>query len=863
LVISQATHRLIEGYFDCRELGAHALRGLSQPTMVYQVLHESAARSRLEAAGTPSLTILTGRDKEIGLLKDRWQQTVEGMGQVVLLSGEAGIGKSRLVREIKAHVASNPEAWLTECYCSPYFQSTALYPIIDLFEHTVLPFEKEAPAAEKLKKLEGFLLQYGFALPETVPLFASLLNVPLSESYAPLNLTPERQKQKTLAALLNLLVTRASQQPILFIMEDLHWADPTSMEWLNLIIEQGPMMRCLTLLTFRPDFVPPWPMRSPLAYLTLSRLPRQEVENMAAQVAKAKALPPEVLAHIVSHTDGVPLFVEELIKTLLETGVLTKKNGEYVMARALTQLAIPATLRDSLMARLDRLGAAKEIAQLGATLGREFPYEWLQAVSPLEEAALQHELKRLVEAELLFRRGAPPQATYIFKHALIQEAAYESLLKSKRLQYHQQIAQTLSERFPETAETKPELLAHHYTNAGMKKEAITYWQHAGQRAMARSANWEAAKHLAKGLELLKTLPESPEQMQQELVLQLTYGMANIATKGYTATEVEQAFARAREICTQFGETPQLFPVLWGLWAFYIVRRDFQASHELGAQILAMAQAQQDAGLLLEAHTAQGLNFFYSNGDFTASRYHFEQGLALYDPQQHRSHVSTYIQDPGVVCRSHLSWILWYQGYPDQALCQSAEAITLAQAIEHLFSLGYAQTWAAVLYMLRREAPAAKKMSEEVIALAAEEVFPFWLADGEMIRGWALSQQDQSIEGLQQLRRGIATWKAMGASLWQTQQLGMLAEAHAALGQIQDGLAAVNEALMAVDKSEERYYEAELNRLKGELLLMQTAPEENQAEICFLQARQIARERKAKSLELRAAMSLSRLWQKQG
>jgi serine/threonine protein kinase len=414
LVISQATYRLIEGYFDCRELGTHVIKGLAQPMPLYQVLYASAARSRLDAARVTGLTPLVGRAKEIGMLQERWEQVVEGNGQVVLLNGEAGIGKSRLVQELKEHVAANPQAWLTECYCSPYHQSSALYPLIELLERVVLQFEAEDAAPKKLHKIEGFLAEYGLALPETTPLFATLLSIPLSENYPPLNLSPQQQKHKTLEALLSVLLTRASQQPLLFVLEDLHWADPSTLELLNLFIGQAPTTKLCVLLTFRPDFAPPWEMRSYLNYITLSRLPRKEIENMVGRVTKGKALPEEVLNHIVSKTDGVPLFVEEMTKTMLESGMLKEKGDQYELMGSLTQLTIPTTLRDSLMARLDHLAAAKEVAQLAAVLGREFPYEWLHAVSPLNEATLNEELARLVNAELLYRKGVPPKVSYIF-----------------------------------------------------------------------------------------------------------------------------------------------------------------------------------------------------------------------------------------------------------------------------------------------------------------------------------------------------------------------------------------------------------------------------------------------------------------
>ena len=491
LVISAATFQLLGGFFACQPLGTPLLKGFAQPLEIYQVLYESTARSRLEAAGSTGLTPLVGREQDVGLLRERWAQVKDGVGQVVLLSGEAGIGKSRLVQVLKEHVATEPQAWLTPCQCSPYYQHSALYPMIDLLERVVLRFDREESPQQKLSKLEGLVVQYGLPLAEAVPLLAALLSLPLPADYAALPLSPEQQKQKTLQALLTMLLRIAAQQPVLFVMEDLHWVDPTTLELLSLLVDQGPTARILALFTFRPDFSPPWTGRSHLTQVTLPRLPRRQAVEMTGLVAHNKALPTEVVEQVVAKTDGVPLFVEELTKMVLESGLLQERAERYELTGSLPPLAIPTTLHDSLMARLDRLAAVKGLAQLGATLGREFSYDLLQAVAPWDEDTLQRGLHQLVAAEFLYQRGLPPQATYRFKHALIQDAAYQSLLRSTRQQHHQRIGQVLEARFPELCETQPELLAHHYTEAGLNAQAIPYWQRAGQRAVERSANLEA------------------------------------------------------------------------------------------------------------------------------------------------------------------------------------------------------------------------------------------------------------------------------------------------------------------------------------------------------------------------------------
>jgi len=469
------------------------------------------------------------------------------------------------------------------------------------------------------------------------------------------------------------------------------------------------------------------------------------------------------------------------------------------------------------MARLDRLATAKEIAQLSATLGREFSYELLQAISPLDEATLQKGLSQLVEAELLYQRGLPPQARYIFKHALIQDAAYQSLLKSTRQQYHQQIAQVVDERFVEIKETHPELLAHHYTEAGLITQAIPYWQRAGQRAVQRSAHIEAIDHFTKGLELLKVLPDTPARTQQELTLQTALAAPLMATRGYAAPEVERAYARARELCQRLGETPQLFRVFLGLFAFYLVRGEFQTARELGEQLLRLAQSEHNPARLLGAHQALGLALFHL-GEFVSAREHLEQGIALYEPEKHSSHALRSGQDPGVTCLCYMPWVLWHLGYPDQALKRSHEVLALAQELSHPFSQVYALNYAAGLHQFRREWQATQERIEALIALSREQGFAQWVPQATILRGWILAEQGQEKKGITQMRQGLAAWRATGAEIGSPWFLALLAEGCGKAGQIEEGLTVLTEALTAVDKTGERHYEAELYRLKGQLLL---------------------------------------------
>jgi len=529
VLISATTARLAQGWFVCEALGNQTLKGFSAPMPVYRVLRESGAQSRLDTVSAGGLTPLVGREREVDLLLERWEDAKRGLGQVVVLNGEAGIGKSRLVRAVQDHLAGEPYTRL-ECRCSPYAQHSALYPVINLGRR-LLQWQRDEASEVTLGKLEAAVAPYDLSRPEVVPLLASLLSLPLSARYAPLQLTPQRQKQKTLEVILALLRAHAAEQPVLFIVEDLHWIDPSTLELLTLFIDQGPTARILTLFTCRPEFHPSWHFGRDLTSLTLGRLPPTQVELMIDRVTGGKRLPAAVRQQVVAKTDGVPLFVEELTKMVLESGLVREQTDHYELFGPLPSLSIPTTLHDSLMARLDRLGNAKEVAQLGATLGRAFPYELLQAVLPWDEERLQGALAQLVEAELLYKRGVPPQVRYIFKHALIQETAYQSLLKRRRQQYHQQTGHILEHRFPETVETQPELLAHHYTEAGLPAQAVPYWVRAGQRAVERSANVEAISHFTKGLELLKALPATPERAQQELTLHLALGSPLMIIKG--------------------------------------------------------------------------------------------------------------------------------------------------------------------------------------------------------------------------------------------------------------------------------------------------------------------------------------------
>jgi class 3 adenylate cyclase/predicted ATPase len=857
VIISDATYRLVQGYFDCEALGAQTLRGVAEPVAVYRVLSASGAQGRLDIAQPRGLTPLVGREQEVGLLLERWAQVKAGHGQVVLLTGDAGIGKSRLVQMLKDHVADEPHVrW--ECRSAEYSQNTALFPLVDLFQR-LLRFQAEDTPDEKLSKLEQTLCQYRLPVEESVPLFAPLLSLSLPENRYPLlNLSPQRQRQKTLETIVAILLEQAEQHPALFIVEDLHWTDPTTLELIGLLLDQTPTASLLVLLTCRPHFQPAWHHRSYLTEITVNRLSQPQIERMVERVAGGKTFPDQVMHLIVEKTDGVPLVVEELTKALLESGHLTETDGHYALIGALPSFAIPATLQDSLMARLDHLVTAKAVAQYAAVIGRQFTYPLLQTVSQLDASTLQRELGRLVAAEIVYQRGVPPQAHYFFKHALIQNAAYESLLKSTRQHYHQRIVQVLEAQFPETTEGQPELLAHHYTEAGLTEQAVRYWHHAGQRASERSAHVEAISHFTTGIELLKTLPETPERTQHALTLYNGLGTALRMTKGQAAPEVEHVYVQAYALGQQAGETSQLAQVVLGLWRCYNTRAQLHTAQEFGEILLRLAQRVPDPALAVLAHYALGATRFYL-GALPAARQHLEEAIAGYTPDQR--HTLTFRQDPWVTCHYYAAWSLWLLGYPEQALARVQEALALARALSHPYSLANSWCYAAYVAQFRRDVPAVHE--EATVGLSTEHGSPLWRAVGTSLRGWARAMQGQGEEGLAQIRQGISSARATGAALFVPYLCTMLAEVADHLGHTVDGLQALDEAHTLVEQHDERWWEAEVCRLRGVLLQRQAIPQPEDAEVWLQRALDVARRQEAKSLELRAAMSLSRLWQQQG
>ena len=863
VVISAATAQLVHGYFTMDALGPQSLVGIARPIPVYRVVGESEARTRLDVAAMRGLTPLIGREQEVRLLLERWEQVQEGRGQVVLLSGEAGIGKSRLVQVLQEHLVGEVFTRI-EWHCSPYFQHSALYPVIEHVQK-LLKFRREDTPEEKLGKLEKTLKQYGFVLEEAVPLCADLLSLPLPDHYPSLTLSPQRRKQKSLEILLAWLLKEAERQPVCLVVDDLHWSDHSTLEFLDLLIDQTPVVRIFLLMLFRSDFSPPWAVRSRLTQVTLDRLNHRQIETMVERVAGGKPLPAEILQHLIVKTDGVPLFVEELTKMVLESTLVKEQQGKYALAGPLAPLAIPATLHDSLMARLDRLGPAKQVAQLGATIGREFSYELIQAVLPWDEELLREALRQLVAAELLYQRGLLPQATYLFKHALIQEAAYQLLLKRNRQWYHHQVAKVLEEKFPEVCERQPELLAYHFTEASLIEQAIPYWQCAGQLAVERSANIEAISHFTKGLALLETLPEMPERVQQELALQLALGEPLLMVKGQTAPEVGDTYNQVLALCQQLGEDQIVsrFAALAGLWRYYVTCGRFHKARELGEQCLLLAEGTTNHSFLQDVHRMLGSILLYM-GELPSARDHLEKGI----PHPHSglpcSPAFSPATDLGVVSLSRLSWTLWLLGYPESAWIRIQEAFALAQQLSHMYSVVFARYYMALIYLCRGEVQATLEQSEIVLAISQEHGFVLWSAEGLFLHGWALVRQGRCEEGIAQMQESLVSLEAMGVEIGHTSLLMMLAESYWVTGQTTAGWDTLAAARDIITKNTEHYYEAEFLRLSGELLLQESQEKQSaDVERYFQQACRLAHHQHAKAFELRAAMSLCRLWQSQG
>jgi predicted ATPase/class 3 adenylate cyclase len=862
VIIAESTRKLLGNLFELQVVQAKDLRGIPEPVQAWAALRASSAKGRFEALRATGLTALVGREEELELLVQRWSKAKSGDGQVVLLSGEAGIGKSRLIVALLERLATEPHVRLRH-FCSPQHTDSALYPIIGQMERAAGFADDDTPQA-RLDKLDAMLTRT--STPEVdVALFADMLSLPNDGRYPTLDLTPERRRHRTFEALSLQIEALTRSRPVLMIVEDAHWVDPTSLEAFGQAVGQIANLPVLLIMTFRSEFEPPWIGRSHVTALTINRLVERDVRAMIDNVIGNKPLSLEVRQDIMERTDGVPLFVEEITRAVLEA----ENEGAAQTIVPSPALAVPASLHGSLMARLDRVGQAKEIAQIGAALGRKFSHPLLAAVVRKPEAELASALDRLIAAGLLFQQGVPPHATYLFKHALVQDAAYGTLLREPRRALHARIAETLQSQFTEIAENQPELLARHCTEAGLIEQAASLWGKAGQRSLERSALVEAVAQLTRALNQIATLPASPALRREEMKLQVALITPLTHVKGYAAPETNAAVERARQLIEQaetLGEPPDdpllLFSVLYGVWVANYVAFDGGMMRELSTEFLALAEKQRATMPLSVGHRLVGTSLACT-GDIAQGRAHLDRAAALYNPTEHRPLALRFGQDVRVAILSNRALALWMLGHPTAALADTDQLLTDAREIGQAATVMYALFHAAHIQLFRGNYQAVNTLGEEVVALAEEKGALLWKGSGVIDQGCVSALTGKASDAVQMITAGIGLWRATGATAWMPLYRLHLAKAYSELDQFDEAWRNIRDAMSAIEDTKERWWEAEVNRTAGEITQLSPERDAAKAEEYFERALAVARQQQAKSWELRAAMSLARLWRDQG
>jgi class 3 adenylate cyclase/predicted ATPase len=864
VVIAEATRRLVGDLFELKEFGPVELKGIAGKVPAWAVLRSSSLESRFEAMHPHRLSAFVGRDEEFELLIRRWTKTRIGEGQVVSVAGEAGIGKSRLTAALVDQLATERHTCV-RYFCSPQHTHSAFYPIIRQMEHAAELTHDDTPK-EKLDKLDALVVQTSTSIQDAA-LLAEMMSLGNDGRYPALQLAPQQRRQKTLAAL-NLrtqMLTRSS--PVLMIFEDAHWADPSSLEFLTRMITNCRKLPLLLIVTFRPEFAPPWMGQSHVTSLTLSRLGQREVAEIIERLVGDKELSADVTAEIIERTDGIPLFVEEMTKAVLEAE--SEGAARRTVAMIPSPVTVPATLHASLMARLDRLGPAKEVAQFAAAIGREFSHALLAAVASESQIDIEAALERLIAAGLLFRNGVPPYATYVFNHALVQDAAYGTLLREPRRKLHARIAEIIESHFADVAESQPELVAYHCTEAGLIEKAVNLRGKAAQKALARSALLEADGQLKRALSLIASLPATPALRREEITLQVTLIAPLLHLKGYAAPETKAAVERARlliERAEALGEPLEnpllLFSVLYGVWVANYVALDGNTCLDLSSEILALAEKHGTPAPLMIAHRLLGTSLLIT-GNLLEARTQYDQALSFYDPSVHRSLATQFGQDISVNILSLRSWALWSLGYPRAALADTEHALNSAREIGQAATLMYAAAHAFWPNFWSGNYAVASALVEEAAALADERAASFWAAMIMMFRGCLLSATRDTSNAIQTISSGITAWREMGSTVFVPLCLPYLARAHAEIGNFEQALQSIREAMIAVETSQEKWCEAEIYQTAGELTLLSPNPEAAKAEAHLQRALVIAREQHARSWELRAATSIAGLWRDQG
>ncbi len=857
LIIDPATKRLVGNEFEFLDFGAFLLKGFDTPIQAWQILSIKPSASRFESYRSNQLAKFVGREQEIALLLGRWREAVGGEGQVVLLCGEAGIGKSRIARSLCDHLADE-QYQMIQFQCSPYHTNTALYPAIN-FLRQAAGLANHDSAQTQLNKFNAMASESGIENQDTVSLLADLLSIRGDHWDPLLNVLSEKRKDMTLEALVQYLQGLADHGPVLFIVEDAHWLDPTTLELITRIIGRIRQMRVLLLITSRPDFKPVWSEYSYVTSLTLSRLPRRHSAELVATMTGGKVLPLEVQQAILAKADGIPLYIETLTENVLGSGLLAEENDSFTLTCPLKGLPIPDSLQALLTERVDRLGSAKKIVQTGAAIGREFTYELLQATVEMPDSQLKNALDLIVASGLIFQEGEIPLVTYHFKHALVQDAAYSTLPKKPRRLFHTRIAKTLETRFPERVNMEPELLAYHYEQAGLAGPAVDYWHRAARRDAERSANIEALHHFNRALELLKDLPQGLERNALELELLLARGAPLLSVKGYASDDMGENYRRAKHLLQETSDSVHQFLAIKGLWVFHLVRGQIAKACSLAENLLSLATQEQISDLLIDAHHLSGSTYFFL-GRFDEAKHHLLTAISLDDPNQHRSLALRYGQDPGITARILLARTLWILGEVEQVETLALEAIRMARAAEHPYTLVFTLVFLSRIYSAVRNATRTLELADEAIAVSTQYSFELGLAWATSSQGWAMAEKRQE-DGLGKLLHGLSAIRDTGGTLDNTFILALLAEIYLRNNRIDEGLATIEEAQKLAVTGGELFWQAELLRLKGELLLGQSTPSVQEAEECLCEALKIAQDQHATMLELRAATSLAKLWRK--
>ncbi|WP_454743014.1 adenylate/guanylate cyclase domain-containing protein [Cupriavidus necator] len=866
ILVSESTYRLTEGYFEFKGLGTTHVKGIREPLAVYEVLGLGALRTRLQVAAHRGLARFVGRQAELERLHEASELARAGQGQIVGVVGEAGVGKSRLYHEFKAR--SQQGCMVLETFSVSHGKAFPYLPLIDLLRNY---FQITAQDDERLyrEKVSGRLLTLDRTLEGHLPYLLYLLGFSEAGSALP-TMDATIRRQRTFEAIARLLVRESQNQPLMVLFEDLQWLDSETEAFLNILTEHVPGASLLLLVNYRPEYAHDWDRKPYYTQLQLEPLGQAEAQGLlTALLGDHPSLVPLKLL-IRAKTEGNPFFMEEVVKTLAEESVLLGQPGSYSIETAPLSLQIPTTVQGVLAARIDRLPVAqKDLLQTLAIIGKEFSLSLIEHVTAQPEEELRPLLGDLQAGDFIYERPAFPEVEYAFKHALTQEVAANSLLTGQRSALHERTAQAIETLFPGRLKDYCSELAHHYSKSGNAPKAIEYLHLAGQQALQRSAQLEAIRHLSAALELLKSMPDTPERAHEELTLLLTLGPAWMAARGYGAPAVEETYTRALALCDQGGETPEIVSAQLGLWSFYLLRAQLSTAHALAQRLFSLAQDTQDPEQLAEAHRILGATLLRL-GEIRMARTHMEQALALHRPdRQPYSELLRHGPNLALHVRSTLSWTLWFLGLPDQSRARSEEALALARKTSDPFGLALSLIFAAELHQYRREVQLAREYADAAIALSSDQGFPLYLAWGTILRGWALAEQGSHEEGIAQIHQGLSAREATGAALGRPTLLGLLANAYGKAGQAEAGLRVLSEALALVKNTGERFAEPILLRLKGELILMLSGDEAGsstrakEAEACFQAAISMARDQGARSVELKAALSVARLWQRLG